>query len=86
MNWRIVYNKETRRYRIEQKRWWGWDFVVNASAGEYISFTDLADAKRWACHHLGQQRQTAQRWQVVDASGCPSSADRSQTPGPTHLP
>jgi len=71
MNWRIVYNNQTHRYRIEKKRWWGWDFVADDSAGDYISFSDLAAAKRWACQHLGQRIQRPCRWQIVDASGCP---------------
>lgn len=78
MNWRIVYNEQTLRYRIERRRWWGWDFVADEAVGSYLSFSDLAAAKRWGCRHLGQQSQRPRRWQVVDYCRCPFSTD----PGP----
>jgi len=73
MDWRIVYNEQTRRYRIETRRWWGWDFVPDDASDAYRSFTEFEAARRWACRHLGGQTQRSRRWRVVDVCRCPGS-------------
>lgn len=67
MNWRIVYNEQTKRYRIQCKRWWGFDFVLNPTTGAYLSFADCEAARNWACRNLKRNDQRQRRWRVMSA-------------------
>ena len=71
---RIVFNEQTRRYRIEQRRWWGWDFVRD-EAGEYATFDDCEQARRHLCLELPARRGRFRRWRVLDLCHRPCAAD-----------
>ena len=72
MNWRIVVNDQSGRYRIETRHWWGWEFVTDED-GQYLSFDDCEQAKRWACQHLRRRDPGYRRWRIVDwCKKCPS--------------
>jgi hypothetical protein len=73
MNWRVVYNDQTRRYRLEIRRWWGWDFVTDSVDGRYLDFDSYADARSWACRHLRPRRQQGRRWRILDICDCPET-------------
>ena len=40
-DYRIVFNEETRRYRVERRRWWGWSFLMEAAGEDYATFADF---------------------------------------------
>jgi len=75
MNWRIVHNEQTGLYRIERRRWWGWDFVPDTATGDYMNFNDFESARRWGCRNLVCDHQRSRRWQIVDTCNCPSAPD-----------
>jgi hypothetical protein len=73
MNWRVVYNDQTQRYRLEIRRWWGWDFVADRGRGDYLSFDSYAAARNWGCRHLRPPRQPGRRWRVLSICDCPDA-------------
>lgn len=74
MNWRVVYNAQTERYRIELRRWWGWDFVANQTTGAYVAFDDYAAAGDWACRRLVRKDRHSRRWRALSICDCHSSS------------
>lgn len=65
-DFRIVFNEQTGRYRVEQRRWWGWDFVRDPAGEGYLTFESLAGARRFVCGHLFGRPAANRRWRVVD--------------------
>ena len=61
--YRIVYNKQSGLFRVEQRRWWGWNFVMDESGEDYLSFADCRDAQRFVCRK--QRQQGHRRWRVI---------------------
>ena len=64
-DYRIVFNEETRRYRVERRRWWGWNFLMDAAGEDYATFADFDSARRFACAQSGQRQTAPRRWKVV---------------------
>jgi hypothetical protein len=73
-DYRIVINEQTRQYRVERRRWWGWGFVMDASGTDYATFARYEDARGFVCKRLQADNRPHRRWQVVDACAreCPS--------------
>ena len=74
MNWRVVYNDQTQRYRIESKRWWGWEFIVDADSDNYLSFSSCIEARNWVCQRMTAYERPARRWRVLTICDCPKSS------------
>jgi hypothetical protein len=66
---RVVFNDQSGRYRVERKGWFGWNFVQDES-GQYVGFDTLEQARAWVrehqnCRGTGGPR----RWRIVDCCG-----------------
>jgi hypothetical protein len=73
--YRIVYNEQTERYRIEQRGWAGWTFVLDEAGAEYATFDSFEAARRFACVQQRRQKTHRRRWRIVDLCGTPFSGD-----------
>lgn len=63
--YRIVYNDQSGRYRIERKGMLGWNFVED-EAGDYLSLDTLEQARAWIREHAECSGTGPRRWRVVD--------------------
>ena len=75
MKWRIVVNDQSGRYRIEIRRWWGWEFALDQRDGGYLSFNSYELARNWACDRFKRSVAGYRRWRIVDlcCTGSPSN-------------
>lgn len=75
MFWRILVNDQTARYRVEIRRWWGWEFVLEGGGQDYRTFETAEEARRWACENLSRSNDRHRRWRVIDlcCRPCPSN-------------
>jgi hypothetical protein len=65
-DYRIVFNKQTGRYRVEKRGWAGWSFVTAERGGDYLTFDSCEAARRFICARRRPRRDVGRRWQVVD--------------------
>ena len=65
-DYRIVFNEQTGRYRVERRSWWSWDFVYDASGEGYATFDSLQQAREFVCREHGKAAPAHRRWRVVD--------------------
>ena len=63
--YRVVFNDQSGRYRVERKGWLGWNFVQTES-GDYPGFDTLEQAREWTREHGKCQGTGLRRWRVVD--------------------
>ena len=64
--YRVVFNDQSGRYRVERKGWLGWSFVQDES-GDYLGFETLEQARAWVRENKHCQGTTEpRRWRVVD--------------------
>lgn len=73
--YRIVYNEQTKRYRVERRSWFGWTFLLDDAGAEYATFESCEAARRFACLRQRRQKVQRRRWQVIDLCGAPCSDD-----------
>jgi hypothetical protein len=73
-DYRIVHNAQTGRYRIEQRRWWGWDFVLDPTGTHYVTFESLDEARGFACRALAGKPPANRRWKVISPCCEPPAA------------
>jgi hypothetical protein len=67
--YRVVFNDQSGRYRVERKGWLGWGFVQDES-GDYLGFETLEQARAWVRENKQCQGTTGpRRWRVVDCCG-----------------
>lgn len=65
-DYRIVYNEQTARYRIERRGWAGWTFVTADRGSNYLTFDSYEAARRFVCERCRPTRGEGRRWKVVD--------------------
>lgn len=63
--YRVVFNDQSGRYRIERKGWFGWNFVQDES-GDYLGFGTLEQARVWVSEHNDCVGKGPRRWRIVD--------------------
>ena len=66
IDFRIVFNEQSGRYRVERRRWWGWGFVLDRSGEDYATFDRFEDAQRFVCARRLPRKARPRRWRVVD--------------------
>jgi hypothetical protein len=66
-DYRIVFNAQTSRYRVERRRLWDWAFVMDESGEDYATFATYGDARRFLCARRNAASTSKRRWQVVDS-------------------
>jgi hypothetical protein len=71
--YRIVFNAQTRKFRIEQRRLWDWSFVMDDTGEQYATFDSYEAAQRVVCALRRTRINRNRRWQVVDTC-CDSSS------------
>ena len=64
-DYRIVYNEQTGRYRIDRRGWLGWSFVMSPSGDDYASFDSYHEACRFACKLQVQGMDRHRRWKII---------------------
>lgn len=65
-DYRIVYNEQTARYRVEKRGLMGWSFVTANRGGDYLTFDSCEAARRYICTRRRRLRDSGRRWKVVD--------------------
>ena len=65
-DYRIVFNAQTARYRVERRRLWDWAFVMDELGEDYVTFDSYDDAQRFICARRSSESSPDRRWQVVD--------------------
>jgi hypothetical protein len=63
-DFRIVYNEQTARYRVEKRGLIGWSFVTSKGGGDYLTFDSYEAARRFVCSKHRSEK--GRRWKVVD--------------------
>lgn len=66
--YRVVFNDQTGRYRVERKGWFGWSFVED-EAGNYLGFETVEQARAWVRNHSTCAGSGPRRWRVVGCCG-----------------
>ena len=74
-DYRIVFNVQTARYRIERRRLWGWTFVMTDDGRDYLGFDRYVDAREHLCRRLRRSDDAQRRWRVVDPCGCEQAVE-----------
>jgi len=64
--YRIVFNEQSGRYRVERHGWAGWTFVTADSGEDYLTFDSYEAARRFVCARRRTGHDTGRRWRVVD--------------------
>ncbi|MCB1802671.1 MAG: hypothetical protein KDI82_13350 [Gammaproteobacteria bacterium] len=74
-DYRIVFNEHTEKYRVERRGLFGWQFVMDQSGTDYLTFDSRETAQQYVCatRQVGAGRQSQRRWQVVDTCCAPST-------------
>lgn len=65
-DYRIVYNEETERYRVEKRGLTGWHFLMNKQGDDYATFVEYEDARCFACRHRSKRSLIPRRWRILD--------------------
>lgn len=71
-DYRIVFNEQTARYRVEKRGWTGWTFVTANRGCDYLTFDSYEAARRFVCGRQRPKPDSGRRWRVVD----PCDAER----------
>lgn len=63
--YRVVFNEQSGRYRVERKGLLSWSFVEDQN-GDYLAFETLEAARAWVREHAKCGDTGPRRWRVVD--------------------